>query len=101
VPWQLVDDLERHGLTENDVATAAYWIDGDGRPQRGHRAVAFALQAAGGGWGLLGSLLLVPPISWLARAGYRLTARYRNRLPGGAPGCRMVASTAGSDRDRS
>jgi predicted DCC family thiol-disulfide oxidoreductase YuxK len=93
VPWQRLDreDLARAGLTTDQVAAAAWWIDERGRAWRGHLAVASALVAAGGMWGALGRLLFVPPIRWLAAVGYRLVTRYRYRLPGGTPACRVPA----------
>jgi predicted DCC family thiol-disulfide oxidoreductase YuxK len=89
VPWQHLGDtgLTRLGLSSDDVTTAAWWVE-DGRRFRGHLAVAHALMAAGGGWGLVGRALLVPPLRELAGVGYRLVARYRYRLPGGTPACR-------------
>jgi predicted DCC family thiol-disulfide oxidoreductase YuxK len=87
-PWQRLD-LGLLGLTERDVQTAAYWIDERGRAHRGHEAIARALIAAGGAWKVIGALLLLPPLSWLARAGYHLVANYRDKLPGGTPACKL------------
>jgi predicted DCC family thiol-disulfide oxidoreductase YuxK len=91
VPWQRLgrDELAQLGLTVAQVQAAAWWVDGQGRTWRGHLAVARALTAASGGWGALGRIVLVPPVRWLAAAGYRLVTRYRYRLPGGTPACRM------------
>ena len=36
-----------------------------------------------------GALLLAPPVSWFARPGYWLVARYRHRLPGATDACRL------------
>lgn len=90
VPFQRLGDagLARLGLTADDVTRAAWWVE-DGRRSRGHLAVAHALMAAGGGWGLVGRVLLVPPLRELAAVGYRIVARYRYRLPGGTPACRL------------
>ncbi len=41
------------------------------------------------GWRFLGILLDTPPFSFVAGAGYSLVARYRYRMPGGTPACRM------------
>jgi predicted DCC family thiol-disulfide oxidoreductase YuxK len=89
--WQRLgpDGLDRIGLTERDVRSAAYWIDADGRVFRGHAAVAKALCAGTPRDRTLGALLLTPPVSWLARRGYRLVARYRYRLPGATDACRL------------
>jgi predicted DCC family thiol-disulfide oxidoreductase YuxK len=89
-PWQLIPDLSPYGLTEQDTAEAAYWIDGDGRAHRGHLAVAEAWRAIGGGWRLLGTTIRVPPLSWVAAGVYALTARIRHRLPGSTPACRST-----------
>ena len=87
-PWQFVEDLSRYGLTEHDAARFAYWIDADGRAHRGHLAVAETWRAIGGGWGLLGIMIRVPPISWLAAGVYAMVSRIRHRLPGATPACR-------------
>jgi len=39
-------------------------------------------------WGLVGRLLLVPPVSWLAAVGYSVVSRYRYLFPGGTPACK-------------
>jgi predicted DCC family thiol-disulfide oxidoreductase YuxK len=51
--------------------------------------VARALLRAQQPWSLLGRLLLLPPISWIAPFSYRVVARYRYRLPGATPTCRI------------
>ena len=94
--WQLLGEegLASAGLSVQDVREAAWWVGGGGGPERGHRAVARALQAAGGWRAMAGSLMLVPPASWLAAAVYRVVVRYRHRLPGGTPACRLGEDTA-------
>jgi predicted DCC family thiol-disulfide oxidoreductase YuxK len=91
VAWQDLSDsqLERLGLTLDDVRCAAWWIDAAGRRSRGHLAIARALRAAHGWPSLLGRILLVPPFRWLAAGAYPLVARWRHRLPGGTSACRM------------
>ena len=92
IAWQHMsaERLEHLGLTLADVEGAAWWID----PSRGVRAsgapaVARALRAADGWPSLVGRLLLVPPFRWLAAGAYPVIARWRHRLPGGTPACRM------------
>ena len=91
VAWQHLsaDRLERLGLTLDDARCAAWWIDPDGRRSRGHVAIARALRAAHGWPSVVGSALLVPPLRWLAAGAYPLIARWRHRLPGGTPACRV------------
>lgn len=95
VPWQLLDadDVVELGLEGVDLDRSAWWSDGV-HVDEGSQAVARALLAAGGGWGLVGRLLLMPPVSWVAPFGYRLVARYRHRLPGGTPACRIDRTPA-------
>ena len=76
-------DLTALGLSAEQAAEAAWWINTDGQPHRGHTAIAAALQACEGGWGRLGRVLTVPVISTLAAGVYELVARNRHRL-----GCR-------------
>ena len=87
-PWQRVD-LPALGLTEQDVTTAAYWVDERGRIYRGDAAIAKSLVAAGGAWKLVGWSLQIPLFSLLAAVGYKLVAKYRYRLPGGTPACKV------------
>jgi predicted DCC family thiol-disulfide oxidoreductase YuxK len=88
VPWQWVEDPSAYGLTRQQLSEAAYWIDGRGRPHRGHLAAAEAFRAIGGMWGMVGDLIRRPLISALAAAVYEVVARNRGRLPGTTPACR-------------
>ena len=90
VGWQYVD-LVAVDLSVDDVRSAAYWIDQKGRAHRGHLAVARALTATSGIWRLIGLLLLLPPLRWLAAIGYRLVTRLRHRLPGSTAACEVNA----------
>ena len=92
VPWQAIEDLGAHGLTLEDVTTAAYWIDEHGGTHRGEIGVAAALEAMGGAWAVAGRVVGAPPARWLAGPAYRLLARYRYRLPGGSAACRLPRS---------
>jgi len=88
LPGQRVD-VAPYGLTARDVSAAAWWIDGAGHVDRGHRAIGRALQACGGWWRVAGWMCLTRPFSWVARGGYALVARFRHRLPGSTPACRI------------
>ncbi|MGH3008737.1 MAG: thiol-disulfide oxidoreductase DCC family protein [Gaiellaceae bacterium] len=91
VPWQTLgeDELAARSLTREDVRAAVWWIDEDGRRSRAHVATARALIAGSGWTAALGRVLLVPPFRWIAAAIYPVVARWRHRLPGGTPVCRM------------
>jgi len=89
--WQFLGEgpLQQHGLSLEDVQEAAWWVDGRGLRERGHRAVGRALLAGGGFRRMVGSFVLTPPTSWLAAGVYRLVVRWRYRLPGGTPACKV------------
>ena len=91
VAWQRLGEsrLDDLGLTTDEARTAAFWVDERGRLFRGHRAVAKALMAGSPAQRILGAALLTPPLSWLARPGYWVVARYRHRLPGATDACRL------------
>ncbi|MEO6703691.1 MAG: DCC1-like thiol-disulfide oxidoreductase family protein [Jatrophihabitantaceae bacterium] len=61
----------------------------NGEISYGSDAIAAALIAAGRPQAWLGRLLLAYPLRPLARAGYRLVARNRHRLPGGEDACAL------------
>lgn len=85
IPYQVIDDPAALGLTRRQLAEAAWWVDPHGGTRRGHLAVAEAFRAIGGPWGMVGDLMLIPPISWLAGLVYELVSRNRHRLPGTRP----------------
>jgi predicted DCC family thiol-disulfide oxidoreductase YuxK len=95
-PWQLLGEeaLATFGLSLSDVEQAAWWVDAAGTRERGHRAAGRALQAGGGWRRMLGWFVLRPPTSWLAAGVYRLVVRFRYRLPGGTPACRLTRRVA-------
>ena len=82
-------DLDTLGLTEDDVAHAAYWLDSDGHvAARGAGAIAVALRSCSWPWRLLGSVVQTRPLRPLADAVYTQVALHRHRLPGSANTCR-------------
>lgn len=86
--WQFLD-LDAVGLTVDQVSTSVWWLVDDRPVEHSSRAIGRALVARGGIWRLPGRVLLLPAMRPLADAVYRLVARYRHRLPGGTPVCRM------------
>lgn len=83
-PWQSLE-LEELGLSQPDVEAAVWWIDRDGgspRRARGAEAIGWSLLAVAGAWGIIGRLIVHPPLCWLARPIYALVAANRHRLPG-------------------
>ena len=88
VPWQRAD-LASLGLTV-DQAKAKVQLHLDDQNFAGHECFAKLIELQGG-WlnRLFGRALTVAPLSWLAALGYNLTARFRHRLPGGTPACKI------------
>jgi predicted DCC family thiol-disulfide oxidoreductase YuxK len=88
LPWQAYD-LTAIGVTAERAQHEVLWIGRDGAVAGGARAVAQALRTASGAWAVLGVVLSVPPVSWLAQGAYRVVAANRYRLPGGTAACRV------------
>ncbi|TYP86823.1 thiol-disulfide oxidoreductase DCC family protein [Blastococcus xanthinilyticus] len=91
-PWQSFD-LAAVGVTPERAQREVLWVGADGAVTGGAPAVARALRAAAGVWRVLrlvGVLLSLPPVRWVAPPVYRLVAANRHRLPGGAAACRVV-----------
>jgi len=77
-PWQEVA-LKQFGLSETDVQTSVWWIEGANKFS-GAQAIGRSLIASGGSWTLVGRVLIHPPVSWLAEPAYRWVAANRHRL---------------------
>ena len=87
-PWQFID-VGRYGLTKEQTAAKVYFVV-DGKAFAGHEAFAQILIAQRSVLlNAVGFALMHPPISWLARPGYFLLAKYRHRMPGGTPACKI------------
>jgi predicted DCC family thiol-disulfide oxidoreductase YuxK len=94
VAWQLTD-LAELGITEEQAAAAVQWVGADGTVRSGHEAIAAALNSAGPIWRIIGRVLVLPGISWVAARVYRLVADNRYRLPGGTPACALRHEDSG------
>lgn len=86
VAWQFTD-LDELGITEEQAADAVQWVEIDGTVRSGHEAIAGVLNTAGWTWKIIGRMVMLPGISWMAAKVYRLVADNRHRLPGGTPAC--------------
>ncbi|MFJ4277531.1 thiol-disulfide oxidoreductase DCC family protein [Streptomyces massasporeus] len=86
VAWQHAD-LESLGVTEERARHEALWVTPTGRVYGGAQAVAKVLLSAGGVWSVVGAVLMLPPVRWVAHGVYRLVADNRGRLPGGTAAC--------------
>ena len=75
------------GLSDDDLATAVYWIDASGAAYRGARGLGHALRHTRQPWRSVGLILGTAAGAVVATPFYRLVARYRHRLPGGKARC--------------
>ncbi|MEU3949400.1 DUF393 domain-containing protein [Streptomyces sp. NPDC029526] len=89
-PWQFAD-LAALGTSRRRAESEVLWITPAGTVYGGAQAVARLLLRAGKGWAVLGALLTLPPVSWVAHGVYRIVANNRTRLPGGTPACALPA----------
>lgn len=87
-PWQFLD-LDAIGVTEEACMQSVQWVHADGSVVSAEHAVIASLRHAGGVWALLGRVIALPLVRQLSGVVYRLVARYRHRLPGGTPACRL------------
>jgi predicted DCC family thiol-disulfide oxidoreductase YuxK len=96
-PWQSLD-LAALELTEDQVNAAVQWCvpaaDGPDAGRllaraSGAAAIGHVLRRGRGPWPVVGVLLALPPVSWLAAVVYRLIARNRHRMPGGTAACAL------------
>lgn len=93
VPWQSLD-LDALHLTIEDVTTAAWWLDESGRATAsGAQAIAAALRTCGPAYRLVGLLMTLPVIRWVAGIVYGWVARNRYRMPGATDACRIDRPT--------
>jgi predicted DCC family thiol-disulfide oxidoreductase YuxK len=69
--------IESLGLTREEVGRAAWAVEEGGARFEGAAAINRVLRELGGGWALLGSLYLVPPVKWVENRYYARVARRR------------------------
>ncbi|WP_438490335.1 thiol-disulfide oxidoreductase DCC family protein [Streptomyces sp. S186] len=89
-PWQSAD-LGFLGVTQRQAEYELVWVTPTGTVYGGAQAAAKVLMSAGGGWTLVGALLTLPPLRWIAHGVYRLIANNRQRMPGGTHACALPA----------
>jgi predicted DCC family thiol-disulfide oxidoreductase YuxK len=90
IPYQFAD-LASMGLTEAQCEASMQLVEPT-RTSAGHAALGRLLLRSQWYWRPFGLLLLIPPISWLARGVYRWIANNRDKMPGGTPACALPQS---------
>ncbi|MFF7177984.1 DCC1-like thiol-disulfide oxidoreductase family protein [Streptomyces sp. NPDC008121] len=89
--WQSAD-LALLGVPQERAEYEALWVTPVGAVYGGAQAVAKLLLRAGGGWAVLGAVLSLAPVRWIAHVVYRVIADNRGRLPGGKRACAAPSS---------
>lgn len=99
-PWQSAD-LASFGTTQQRAEHELLWFTPTDTVYGGAQAVARLLLSAGKGWAVLGALLVLPPVRWIAHGVYRLVANNRASMPGGTAACAVPADRTlpGGPRD--
>ena len=79
--------LDDYALSADDVAKYAWFITPT-HQYAGHLAASALLLVQPVLWlRLIGALIALPPISWVAALVYSFVSRFRHALPGGTPTC--------------
>ncbi|MFD3698812.1 thiol-disulfide oxidoreductase DCC family protein [Streptomyces sp. NPDC058646] len=86
VAWQSAD-LGSLGVSQERAAYELLWVTPGGDVHGGAQAVAKLLLNSGRAWGVLGAVLTLAPVRWIAHGLYRIIAINRSRLPGGTAAC--------------
>ncbi len=71
---------KQYGLNRKDFEKYVWLIQFDQKKSRGASAIAEILKAMGFGWLILGSIISIPPFSFVANGLYSLVSKNRNRL---------------------
>jgi len=88
VAWQLTD-VAAFGLTTEQTADRVWLVMGE-QHFGGHEAFAWLLILQGKlALRAIGRFMLLPGVDGFSALAYRLIARYRHRLPGGTPACKL------------
>jgi predicted DCC family thiol-disulfide oxidoreductase YuxK len=88
VPWQF-SDLSKYSLTKNQVADQVY-LAVDDENFGGHEAFAMVFRVQPNAFlQFMGKTMMSRYLRWFSMPTYRLVARYRHKLPGGTPACKL------------
>ncbi|MFM6971666.1 MAG: thiol-disulfide oxidoreductase DCC family protein [Rhodoluna sp.] len=88
IPWQF-SELASLGLTADEASRKVQLVT-DGKIFAGHKCFAKLLRLQSNPiYKTIGWLIICPPINLLSAAGYALVAKFRHKLPGGTPACKL------------
>jgi len=87
-PYQFTE-LAKYGITTEQAQSSLKFVKANGEVLSANCAVSQILLSGNKVWRLLGMITTLPIIRSLAALGYEVTAKYRHKLPGGTPTCKM------------
>lgn len=87
-PYQFAE-LGNYGLTATQCQNSLHYVSETKKVYQAQNAVAQILISGKLFWRPLGYLIKLPIINQFAQLGYYLVAKYRDRLPGGTPTCKL------------
>ena len=88
LPWQFTD-VTRFGLLIPQ-AQAHVWLVVGEEKFRGHEAIAkWLILQPNKLYKAAGQIMFIPPFCFIFAGLYRMVARFRHKLPGGTPACKL------------
>jgi predicted DCC family thiol-disulfide oxidoreductase YuxK len=87
-PWQFTE-LSQYGLTKEQVSDQVY-LAIEEKNFGGHEAFAMVFMVQPNLFlRFLGKVMISKYLRWFTKPAYRLVAKYRHKLPGGTPACKL------------
>ena len=87
-PWQY-QDFAGLPITKEQCADQVYLLV-DGKAYGGHEGFAMTFRVQPNPVvRFIGMVAMSPALRWFAKPTYRLVAKYRHKLPGGTPACKL------------
>jgi len=87
-PYQRTD-LTKYGISTVEAQSSLKFVKTNGEVVSAQKAVSQIMKCGNSFWKAFGVITELPGINLLAALGYKLTAKYRHKLPGGTPTCKM------------
>lgn len=87
-PYQLTE-LTKYGITTEQAKSSLKFVKANGEVLSANFAVSQIMRNGNKFWRMLSVITTLPIIRSLAALGYKVTAKYRHKLPGGTPTCKM------------
>jgi predicted DCC family thiol-disulfide oxidoreductase YuxK len=87
-PYQFTE-LAKYAITVQAAQSSLKFVAASGQVFSANFAVSQIMRSGNRFWNIVGVVVDLPIIRSLAALGYNLTAKYRHKLPGGTPTCKM------------